>query len=129
MSSIFLKIIVGEIFVYKIVENDWFLVFLDIMFLQYGYMFVILKMEVDYLFDIEDELFGEMMVFVKECVYKICQVFLCKKVGVVVVGLEVLYVYIYLVLINLVVDMNFLWEKMQFLQEEFVFDVEKIWNS
>ena len=63
MATLFTKIITGEIPCHKVAENDKFLAFLDIMPLRLGHTLVIPKVEVDYLFDIEDELLGEMIIF------------------------------------------------------------------
>lgn len=129
MSSIFSKIIAGEIPSHKIAENDRFLAFLDITPLQHGHTLVIPKEEVDYMFDMEDELLGDMMVFAKQCAVKIKKAFPCRKVGVAVVGLEVPHAHVHLIPINSVADMNFSREKMQLTQEELAQDAEKIRNS
>lgn len=71
MVIIFSRIIVGEIFSYKVVENDQFYVFLDINLLVKGYMLVVLKCEVDYIFDLEDNELVVMYVFVKSVVFVI----------------------------------------------------------
>ena len=129
MSSIFSKIISGEIPAHKIGENDRFLAFLDITPLQHGHTLVIPKEEVDYIFDMDDELLADMMVFAKQCAVRIKSAFPCRKVGVAVVGLEVPHAHIHLVPINAVSDMNFSREKMKLTQEELAQDAEKIRNS
>lgn len=96
MVSIFFKIVVGEIFCYKIVEFEDYLVFFDINFIVKGYILVIFKMEIDYIFDLEDDVIGGFMVFVKKVVKVFDQVIFFKCVGVMVVGIEVFYVYVYL---------------------------------
>lgn len=129
MSSIFSKIISGEIPSHKIAENDRFLAFLDITPLQHGHTLVIPKEEVDYIFDMDDQLLADMMVFAKQCAVKIRNAFPCRKVGVAVVGLEVPHAHVHLVPINAVSDMNFTREKMKLTQEELAQDAEKIRNS
>ena len=107
MASIFTKIINKEIPAYIVAENDKFLAFLDIMPLKKGHVLVIPKAEIDYIFDIEDELLSEMMVFAKQVAAKIKKAIPCKKVGVAVVGLEVPHAHIHLIPINSITDMDF----------------------
>ena len=118
MSTIFGKIINKEIPAYIVAENDRFLAFLDIMPLKKGHVLVIPKIEVDYIFDMEDELLGEMMVFSKMVARKIKQVIPCKKIGVAVVGLEVAHAHIHLIPIDNVSDMNFANSKLTIGQDE-----------
>lgn len=112
MATIFSKIISGEIPCHKVAENDSFLAFLDIQPLKKGHVLVIPKVEVDYIFDMEDEMLGEMMVFAKTVAHKIKAVFPCRKVGVTVIGLEVPHAHIHLIPINGIADMNFAQEKL-----------------
>jgi histidine triad (HIT) family protein len=107
MSSIFTKIVAGEIPCYKIAENDKFLAFLDIQPLVIGHVLVIPKVEIDYIFDLEDDLLSEMMIFSKYVSYKIKKSIDCKRVGVTVIGLEVPHAHIHLIPINSIADMNF----------------------
>jgi histidine triad (HIT) family protein len=107
MATLFSKIVLGEIPCHKVAENDDFLAFLDIQPLVKGHVLVIPKLEVDYIFDLEDELLGRMMLFSKEVARKIKIAFPCKKVGVTVIGLEVPHAHIHLVPINSMADMNF----------------------
>jgi len=107
MSSIFTKIVEGEIPCYKIAENDKFLAFLDVNPLVEGHTLVIPKKEVDYIFDIEDSLLQEMMLFAKGVAKKIENVIPCNRIGVTVIGLEVPHAHIHLIPINNVDDMNF----------------------
>lgn len=118
MATLFSKIVAGEIPCYKVAENDEFLAFLDIMPLRKGHVLVIPKLEVDYIFDLEDELLGRMMIFSKEVAQKIKKAFPCKKVGVTVIGLEVPHAHIHLVPMNTLSDMNFAQEKMTLTPEE-----------
>jgi histidine triad (HIT) family protein len=113
MSSIFSKIISGEIPCYKVAENDEFLAFLDIMPLRLGHVLVIPKRETDYIFDIADDELSRFMVFSKYVAQGIKQIVPCKKIGVTVIGLEVPHAHIHLVPIDSVADMNFAAEKQQ----------------
>lgn len=112
MATIFTKIINGEIPAHIIAENDQFLAFLDIMPLQKGHVLVIPKVEVDFIFDIEDDLLGDMMVFAKTVANKIKAAIPCKRIGVAVIGLEVAHAHIHLIPINAMNDMNFSNEKL-----------------
>jgi histidine triad (HIT) family protein len=118
MSSIFSKIIKGEIPCYKVAENDQFLAFLDIMPLKKGHVLVIPKVEVDFIFDMEDDLLGEMMIFSKEVAQKMKRVLPCKKIGVTVIGLEVPHAHIHLIPIDSVTDMDFSKQKLSLPAEE-----------
>ncbi|MCF8416570.1 MAG: HIT family protein [Crocinitomicaceae bacterium] len=118
MSSIFSKIIAGDIPCYKVQENERFLAFLDIQPLRKGHVLVIPKVEVDNIFDIEDELLGEMMIFSKSVAKRIQQNFDCKKVGVTVIGLEVPHAHIHLIPINSLADMDFSQAKLSLTTEE-----------
>jgi histidine triad (HIT) family protein len=118
MATLFSKIVAGEVPCHKVAENDRFLAFLDIMPLRRGHVLVIPKTEVDYIFDMDDELLGEMMVFSKAVAHKIKAVFPCRKVGVSVIGLEVPHAHIHLIPMNEVSDMNFAQEKLRLTPEE-----------
>jgi histidine triad (HIT) family protein len=112
MSTIFSRIITGEIPCYKVHESDEFLAFLDIMPIRKGHVLVVPKMEVDYFFDLEDDQLGRMMCFSKEVATKIKKVFPCRKVGVTVIGLEVPHAHIHLIPISTLHDMDFTKEKL-----------------
>ena len=107
MPTIFTKILSGEIPAHKIGENEKFLAFLDIRPITEGHALVIPKTEVDYFFDIEDSLMGELMVFAKKMAVKIKRVVPCKKVGVIVAGIEVAHAHVHLIPINEVSDLSF----------------------
>lgn len=107
MATIFSKIISGEIPAQKIAENDDFLAFLDIMPLKEGHTLVIPKKEVDYIFDIEDSLLADMMIFAKEVAVKVKRAFPCERIGVSVIGLEVPHAHIHLIPMDKMDDMNF----------------------
>jgi histidine triad (HIT) family protein len=126
MASIFSKIIAGEIPSFRIHENERFYAFLDINPLARGHTLVVPKMETDYLFDLEDDLIGEMMVFAKEVALAIDKTMDCKRVGVAVLGLEVPHAHIHLVPINGLHDIEFSRPKLQLSGEEFAAIAEKI---
>lgn len=107
MSSIFSKIVQGELPCHKIVESDKFLAFLDITPIKEGHTLVIPKLEVDYIFDLDDELLSEMMVFSKQVAHAIRKAIPCNRVGVTVIGLEVPHAHIHLIPINTLSDMDF----------------------
>lgn len=107
MATIFAKIIEGKIPSYKIAESDQFYAFLDINPLKEGHTLIIPKIEVDYIFDLEDVLLGEYMVFSKKVATAIKKVINCKRIGMTVIGLEVPHAHIHLIPIDSVSDMNF----------------------
>ncbi len=119
MASIFSKIISGEIPSYKIHEDDRYYAFLDINPLARGHTLVIPKIETDYLFDLEDDLLGDMMVFAKKVALAIDNTMECKRVGIAVLGLEVPHAHIHLVPINNLHDIEFSKPKLQLSKEEF----------
>jgi len=118
MSSIFTKIIQGDIPAYKILEDDHFLAFLDVFPIAKGHCLVIPKKEVDNIFDLEDKELAELHVFSKKVALAIEKAFDCKKVGVSVIGLEVPHAHIHLIPMNSVSDMNFAKEKLSFSKDE-----------
>ena len=126
MATIFSKIISGEIPSYKIHEDERFYAFLDINPLARGHTLVVPKVETDYLFDLEDELLGEMMIFAKEVAKAIGSTMDCLRVGVAVLGLEVPHAHIHLVPINGLHDIEFSRPKLQLTNEEFLAIAEEI---
>jgi histidine triad (HIT) family protein len=107
MSSIFSKIINGEIPCFQIAENEEFFSFLDIRPMTLGHALVIPKKEIDYIFDMEDERYVRMFLYAKKIAKAIETIVPCKKVGMAVVGLEVPHAHIHLVPLNEVGDMVF----------------------
>lgn len=105
--TIFSRIIAGEIPCYKVAENDKFFAFLDINPVNWGHTLVVPKKETDYIFDIEDEELGEMMVFSKRVAKALKKAMPCRKVGVTVLGLEVPHAHIHLVPLQQEGDMDF----------------------
>ena len=118
MSTIFTKIIQGEIPCYKIAENNDFLAFLDISPLKKGHTLVIPKKEVNNIFDLEDDLFQKLHLFSKKVAQKIQKATNCRKVGVTVIGLEVPHAHIHLIPIEKVADIDFSKSKLSFSKEE-----------
>lgn len=129
MSSIFTKIINGEIPSYKIAEDDNYFAFLDINPLAKGHTLVIPKNEIDYIFDVDDDLLAGMMVFAKKVGLAIGAVVECKRVGIAVLGLEVPHAHIHLVPINGIYDIDFSKPKLKFSDEEFKQIAESIRNQ
>ena len=107
MASLFTKIVKGEIPCHKICEDAQYLAFLDVRPINPGHTLVIPKKEVDYLFDIDDPILGGMMVFAKKVARAIRQEVECKRIGVMVAGLEVPHAHIHLVPIRAIADLNF----------------------
>lgn len=107
MATIFTRIVEGEIPCYKVAENEEFFAFLDINPIQKGHTLVIPKEEVDYLFDIDDEKLGRMMIFAKQVATQIKAKIECKRVAVVVLGLEVPHAHIHLIPITNESDVDF----------------------
>ncbi len=105
--TIFSKIINGEIPCYKVAESNRFIAFLDIRPMARGHTLVVPKLEVDYLFDLEDDLIADMMVFAKKVAIAIKKVIPCNRVGVAVLGMEVPHAHLHLVPINKESDLNF----------------------
>ena len=120
MASIFTKIIKGEIPCYKVAEDDRFLAFLDINPLTKGHTLVVPKIEVDYIFDIEDDTLAAMMLFAKKVAKAIDKTVTCNRVGIAVIGLEVPHAHIHLVPISNMGDLNFANAKLTLSKEEFI---------
>jgi len=129
MSSVFSKIVKGEVPCYKVAENDSFLAFLDITPIAIGHVLVIPKVETDYIFDMDNSSIGHFMIFSKMVAEKIKIAFPCRKVGVTVIGLEVPHAHIHLVPMNSLADMNFQKEKLKLSNDELLIIAEKIANS
>ena len=126
MTTIFSKIVKNEIPSYRIAEDDRFYAFLDINPLAKGHTLVIPKKEVDYLFDMEDDLLAGMNVFAKKIAKAIEKVIACKRIGVAVLGLEVPHAHIHLIPINSESDISFSRPKLKFSEEEYNELAEKI---
>lgn len=100
MSSLFTKIIKGEIPSYKIAENKDFYAFLDINPNAKGHTLVIPKMEVDKIFDLDNETYLGLMQFSKKIAKSLAKSISCKRIGMTVIGLEVPHVHVHLIPLN-----------------------------
>jgi len=120
MASIFSKIIRGEIPSYKVAEDEQFFAFLDIRPLAKGHTLVVPKQEIDYIFDVDDELLADMIKFSKKVGLAIEKVVPCKRMGMTVLGLEVPHAHIHLVPINSVYDIDFKKSRVEMTNEEFI---------
>ena len=126
MASIFSKIIMGEIPSYKVAEDEQFFAFLDIRPLAKGHTLVVPRKEVDYIFDLDDQLLADMIVFSKKLGRAIEKVVPCKRMGMSVLGLEVPHAHIHLVPINSVYDIDFKKPAVEMSQDEFLDLAKKI---
>src|SRR3954470_15978916 len=126
MPTIFSKIAAGEIPAYKVAESNDFLAFLDISPLTEGHLLVIPKKEVDYLFDLDDETYAGLQLFAKIVAVGLKKAIPCKRIGVVVMGLEVPHAHIHLIPMNQANDINFNNPKLTFTSEQFEATVDKI---
>lgn len=126
MASIFTKIVQGEIPSYKIAEDENYYAFLDIYPLAKGHTLVIPKKEVDYLFDLDDETLKGLTAFSKRVAKAIDKTIECKRVGVVVLGLEVPHAHIHLIPLQSEADACFSKPKLKLSEEEFKAIAEKI---
>lgn len=105
--TIFSKIVNGEIPSYKVAEDEHYYAFLDINPLQKGHTLVIPKVEDDYIFNLDDETYAGLMMFVKKVACGLKDAILCQRVGVAVLGMEVPHVHVHLVPMNTEKDMLF----------------------
>lgn len=119
MASIFSKIVNGEIPAYKVAEDENYLAFLDIFPVAKGHTLVIPKKEVDYIFDLEDELYSGLQTFAKKVAVGLKKAIPCEKVGVLVLGLEVPHAHIHLIPMQNEADLLNFSKKMKFTPEEF----------
>lgn len=107
MSSIFTKIIQGEIPSYKIAENEKFIAFLDVNPNTKGHTLCVPKKEIDKIFDLEEDLYAELMLFSRKVAMALRKTVPCKRIGMAVVGLEVPHVHVHLIPLNQMKDMDF----------------------
>ena len=125
MASIFARIAAGEIPSYKVAEDDKHFAFLDINPMAPGHTLVIPRKEVDYLFDLTAEEYGELMEFARKVALKLKKAMPCQRVGVAVLGMEVPHAHIHLVPLKTEADMDFRAPKKQIAAEE----MERIANA
>jgi histidine triad (HIT) family protein len=126
MPSIFTRIIQGEIPSYKVAETENCYAFLDISPLSTGHTLVIPKKEVDYIFDLDDELYKDLLIFAKKVGKAIESVVDCKRIGLIVFGLDVPHAHIHLIPINKASEMSFSSPRVELSQDEFTDIANKI---
>jgi histidine triad (HIT) family protein len=126
MSTIFSKIIRGEIPCYKVAEDENYFAFLDINPLHEGHTLVIPKEETDYIFDLSDSRLSGLIIFSKKVALAIQNAIPCKRIGVAILGLEVPHAHIHLVPMDSMEDVNFRNPKLKFTAEEFKKTAESI---
>jgi len=126
VPTIFSRIISGDIPCYKIAEDENYFAFLDINPLIEGHTLVVPKKEVDYIFDLEDNILAGMHLFSKRVAKAIEAVIPCERIGVTVIGLEVPHAHIHLIPIFTLSDMNFKKPKLTLAKEQFESVAEKI---
>jgi len=120
MASLFTRIIAGEIPCYKVAENEHCVAFLDINPVQRGHTLVVPKHEVDYIYDLPDDVLTELTLFSKRVAKAIQEEIPCNRIGVTVIGLEVPHAHIHLIPINGLADMDFKKARVEMSQEEYV---------
>ena len=125
MATIFSRIVKGEIPCYKIAEDERFFAFLDINPVMKGHTLVIPKREDDYIFNLDDDEIGAMMVFAKKVAKAIEKAVPCKRIAVAVIGLEVPHAHIHLIPITQEGDLDFKKEHVHLSEEEFL-EVQKL---
>ena len=118
MTSIFSKIVSGDMPAFKVAEDENHLAFLDVFPLAYGHILVIPKKEVDYIFEIASEEYLELFRFAQKVAKAMKKVIVCKRIGIAVIGLEVPHAHIHLIPLNNVSDINFERSKLSFSDEK-----------
>lgn len=126
MASIFTKIINGEIPCHKVAEDDKYIAFLDISPLTKGHTLVIPKKEVDYILDLDNETYLGLMEFTKKIGIAVKKAIPCKRVSIMVIGLEVPHAHVHVIPINTMSDCNFANPKLKLSKEEFEAIAKKI---
>jgi len=118
MATLFTRIIQGEIPCHKIAENDKFIAFLDITPVAKGHTLVVPKMEVDYFFELNNDLLAEINLFAKEVASKLQRTIPCRRIGVAIIGLEVAHAHVHLIPLNTMADINFSAARLQMSSDE-----------
>ena len=126
MASIFSKIIAREIPAHILLEDDHFIAFLDVMPLVPGHVLVVPKKEVDYIFDLQDEDLGPMILFAKRVAKALRKAVPCRRIGISVIGLEVPHAHVHLVPMNSADDVNFTRPKLKPSPDELAQMAERI---
>ena len=128
MSTIFTKIVNGEIPCYKVAETDEFLAFLDVNPNTRGHTLCIPKKEVDKIFDLDEATYNGLMSFSRKVAIAIEKTIPCKRVGVSVIGLEVPHVHVHLIPLHSMEDTRFT-TKSSLTPEEFQATAKAINNN
>ncbi|PSL06519.1 HIT family protein [Cecembia rubra] len=126
MATIFTKIINREIPAHIVAEDENYIAFLDIMPLAKGHVLVVPKLEVDYIFDLKDEVLAGLHVFSKKVAHAMDKTIKCTRIGVAVIGLEVPHVHVHLIPLRSMDDINFSRPKLKLSQEEMTEIAESI---
>lgn len=119
MASIFSKIISGDIPAFKIAEDEHFFAFLDVFPLAKGHVLVVPKVEIDYIFDLDNDTLVNMHIFAKKIAQAMKKAITCKRIGMAVIGLEVAHAHIHLIPLNSEEDIHFSKPKLKLEQTEF----------
>lgn len=126
MSSIFSKIVAGDIPAHKVAETVQYLAFLDVNPLVEGHVLVIPKIEIDYLFDMDSEEYVGLMMFAQIVAKGLKKAIPCNRIGLTVMGMEVPHAHIHLIPMNSMDDMNFSRPKLKFSEVEMAETAERI---
>jgi histidine triad (HIT) family protein len=128
-DSIFTNIINGKIDSFKVLENKNFLAFLDVNPVKDGHTLVIPKLQVDYIYDLPEDVFKELFVFSKKVAKMLENSFSCNRIGISVIGLEVPHAHIHLIPINKIQDMNFENKRAEYSNKHFTETLKRIKDS
>ncbi|MDW8302544.1 MAG: HIT family protein [Bacteroidia bacterium] len=119
MASVFTKIIQGQLPCYKIAENEHCISFLDIQPIARGHTLVVPKVEVDYMFDLPDNVYVELHLFAKKIAAALKKAIPCQRICTAVVGFEVPHTHIHLIPANTIHDVNFTNPRLKFTPDEY----------
>jgi len=128
-DSIFTKIIKGEISCFKVLENEDFIAFLDVNPVKKGHTLVVPKLQIDYIYDLPEDIFSKLFIFSKKVAQILKNSFSCNRIGISVVGLEVPHAHIHLIPINKIEDMNFERPRVNYSKDDFELILKKIQES
>jgi histidine triad (HIT) family protein len=128
-DSIFTNIINGKIDSFKVLENKNFLAFLDVNPVKDGHTLVIPKLQVDYIYDLPEDVFKELFVFSKKVAKMLENSFSCNRIGISVIGLEVPHAHFHLIPINKIQDMNFENKRAEYSNKHFTETLKRIKDS
>jgi len=126
MATIFSRIVSGEIPCYRVAEDEKHLAFFDVQPVAEGHVLVIPKIEIDYLWDMDDQELSDLMVFSKSVATMLKLHFPCKKVGMAVIGLEVAHAHVHLIPMNHIGDLDFTKERLKISPEQYQEWIQKL---